>query len=285
MISRHIDTITDCLATMNGQAFFRPQTGALQERLKQGVLDDAGSELAETPSDGEFGLEVSVACQEGDSQPTVSFRVDRPGVVHSSQVAVTLLADDALEDLAGYLLRLSENVGENAPSEEAPVAGGTPSRDKADTDYHEKGPASARLKVSPEWLKRIVPCTDYSYEEIDGKKYIREYYWSKDLIERLFKIKSTKTTPEDLQYVAAECCEGDLEWARDLIARLKSPNRPEAPAKESGQKNQRKPVQAQAPQAPANERSRQRSRHKKPFRQPGKDGGAKSDPTATQKRD
>jgi len=111
---------------------------------------------------------------------------------------------------------------------------------------------------------------------VDGKKIIREYYWSKELIERLFKIKSTKTTPEDLQYVAAECCEGDLEWARDLIARLKSPNRAEPAPREQPQKNQGRPPAKALP----NDRSRSRSRHKKPVREQGKDNARKTEPAS-----
>jgi hypothetical protein len=155
------------------------------------------------------------------------------------------LSDDALEDLDGYLSRLVEAT---VPVE-VEVSGKTVVRKVNESDHHEKGPASARLKVSPEWLKSVIPCTDYSYEEIEGKKYIREYYWSKELIERLLRIKSAKTTPEDLQYVASECCEGDLDWAKDLIARLKSPNRPEPMPKEQPQRNQGRTQQNQGTQA------------------------------------
>lgn len=264
MTSKHLEAINNHLAVLQGQAFFRPQAGQLKERLTQEVLQAVGEDLAETLSQGPFDLEVTVLCPDGDSHPVVSFTVDYPGVDHTSQIAITALTDASLEDLDGYLVRLSEDAQTDSNVK-------TLLRKKQDADYQEKGPASARLKVSPEWLKRVVPCTDYSYEEIEGKKYIREYYWSKELIERLFKIKSTKTTPEDLQYVAKECCEGDLEWARDLIARLKSPNRPESAPKEP-QKNQGRPEQAKssAAQPASGDRTRSRSRHRKPAREPGK---------------
>jgi hypothetical protein len=278
MTSKHLETITNHLATLHGHTYFRPQNGPLKERLMQQVLDDAAGELAEESGEGSFDIEVSIGNQEGDGQPSVSFKVDRLGAVHTSQLALSLLGDEALEDLAGYLLRL----GKEAIPAVAAASGKTPLGMQPDADHLEKGAASARLKVSPEWLKRVIPCTDYSYEEIDGKKYIREYYWSKELIEKLFKIKSTKTTPEDLQYVAQECCEGDVDWARDLIARLKSPNRPEPAAKDQTQKSQGRPAQAQ-PKAVPNERVRSRSRHKKPFREPGKDPNRKPEAAAAQK--
>lgn len=272
MTPKQLETITDHLTILHGHAYLRPEAGPLRANLAQMVLDAWEGDLPEELSEGTFDLEVSIGCQEGESEPTVSFSIDHPGASYSSQVALSLLADDALEDLTGYLRRLTD-----AAPPESTTGGQNVVRKRVDADFHEKGPASARLKVSPEWLKSVVPCTDYSYDEIDGKKYIREYYWSKDLIERLFRIKSTKTTPEDLQYVAKECCEGDLDWARDLIARLKSPNRPEPAAKDQAQRNQGRPAPVKAV---PNERPRQRSRHKKPFREQGKDAARKPESAA-----
>ena len=304
MISKHLEKVTGHLANLHGYAYFRPQAGPLMEKLTQAVLEAVEGELAEQLSERELDLEVSIGRQEGDSEPILSFSVDHPGVAYNSQIALSGLSAQALEDLAGYLAGLA---GAATPAQTA-ATGKTVLRKNTETDHHEKGSASARLKVSPEWLKSVVPCTDYSYDEIDGKKYIREYYWSKELIERLFKIKCTKTTPEDLQYVAKECCEGDADWARDLIARLKSPNRPEPAIKEHAQKNQgrppqnqgrpvqgqNRPAQSQSQSRPAasqakpeaaqgrpaqakvvpSERTRQRSRHRKPLReQGGKDAG------------
>ena len=298
MTSKQQETISDLLSKLQGHVYFRPAAGGLADGLKQAALDCANGELAEELAEGEFGLEVSIGSPDGDSELFITFSVDRPGILHSSQIALSQLSDDALEDLAGYLERLMPDA--------EPADSGTGKhvvRKKPEGDHHEKVAASARLKVTPEWLKSVVPCTDYSYDEIDGKKYIREYYWSKELIERLFKIKSSKTTPEDLQYVAQECCHGDLDWARDLIARLKSPNRPEPVAKEQAQKNQARPAQgqgqgqgrgtakpvqtvnkpaqslnkpAQAKEGPS-ERVRTRSRHRKGFRNQGNEAGRKPD--------
>lgn len=296
-MTSNLETISDRLSQLHGHVYFRPQEGALAERLKQAVLDSVTGELAEELAEGGFGLEVSVGSQEGEGEPALSVSVDRPGISHSLQLAVSELSEAALEDLADYLARLAPGA---APAEPT-VAGKHVLRRKPEGDHHEKGPASARLKVSPEWLKSVVPCTDYSYDEIDGKKYIREYYWSKELIERLFRIKCTKTTPEDLQYVAQECCHGDLEWARDLIARLKSPNRPEPVAKEQGPKNQARPGQGQGKPQPQQgkqvqtlnkpaqakvvptERVRSRSRHRKSFRNQNSDAAGKQDAGAAQK--
>ncbi len=275
MTSEHQQNVSAQLAKLHGHAYFRVDEGPLKESLTREILDSAEGELAELLSNSSFGLEVNIGVQEGESEPAVGYSVDYPGVAHRCEILLSRLDEPALKDLGGYLDRLVQQ----APPAQEQTASATLVRKKQDHDHHEKEAAAARLKVTPQWLKSVVPCTDYSYDEIDGKKYIREYFWSRDLIERLFKIKTTKTTPEDLQYVAKECCDGDLDWARDLIARLKSPNRPE-PAAKDPQKGQNQKGQPQAKPVAPGERPRSRSRHRKPFRQGGKDAARKPDPSA-----
>lgn len=278
MTSQLLQSVTNQLNNLHGHAYFRVTDGHLKECLTGIMLDAVDGDLAEQLSDGRFDLEVSVGVQEGDSEATVDFRVDRPGVIYRADTLVSSLSEAALEDLARHLAHLAQET----PVVEEKTEGGVIVRKHVDHDHHEKEAAAARLKVTPQWLKSFIPCTEYSYDEIDGKKYIREYYWSRDLIERLFRIKTTKATPDDVQYVAKECCDGDVDWARDLIARLKSPNRPEQqkdqPQKGQPQKDKEREKEkggAQQPQQakPAGERSR-RSRHRKSFRQ-GKDGARK----------
>jgi hypothetical protein len=308
MTSKKLELISDLLSNLHGHAYFRPEHGPLRERLTEVVLDAVEGEVAEELSEG-FDLEVSVGRQDGDGEVMVTFSIDLPGVVQQGEIAVSGLTAVELEDLSGYLERLSSAAGPAEPE----VKGKNVIRKKPEGDHHLKEAASARLKVSPEWLKSVIPCTDYSYDEIDGKKYIRDYYWSKDLIERLFKIKNSKATPEDLQYVAKECCEGDADWAKDLIARLKSPNRPEPAPREQGQKGQGRQAQqqgqgrqgqsqaqgqgqgqgkqaqnagkqVQAKAAVPGERSRQRPRNKRPFKGQGKEGGPKGENAGQQQK-
>jgi len=276
MTSKYPVIISNLLEQLHGHGYFRPETGPLKARLTDAVLSALDCDVVDQLSGQTIDLEVSIGRQEGDDEVTIGIKVDLPDLSHSSELALKVLADDALEDLAGYLARLVEG---SAPAESVEQSKALV-RKKMIADSHEQAAASARLKVSPQWLKSVIPCTDYSYDEIDGKKIIRDYYWSKELIERLFKIKCTKTTPEDLQYVAAECCEGDQDWARDLIARLKSPNRTEPAPKDQGQKNQAKAPAKAAPKAAPSERVRSRSRQKRQFREGGKDAARKPDPAS-----
>ncbi|WP_224982204.1 type 2 periplasmic-binding domain-containing protein [Geomonas agri] len=287
MTSEHLQKVSDQLDKLHGHAYFRVEEGTLKESLTGLILDVVEGDLAEQLASGSFDLEVSVGVQEGDDEPTVDFRVDRPGVIYRSDAPISRLSVAALEDLARYLEHLVHQA-QAAPVIGEKEAGGNIVRKKQDHDHHEKEAAAARLKVTPQWLKSVIPCTDYSYDEIDGKKYIREYYWSRELIERLFKIKSSKTTPEDLQYVAKECCDGDADWARDLIARLKSPNRPEQqqkdqPQKSQPQKEKEKGTGQQQAKPAAGDRPRNRSRHRKSFRH-GKDGARKPEGASEAKK-
>ena len=87
-------------------------------------------------------------------------------------------------------------------------------------DIHQ---ASQKLGCSMNVLKSIIPCTDYSYREIDGKKEITEYFWSKKLIDRLCQIKMNGVEAEDVKYIADECCYGDCKWAEEILASLNRP--------------------------------------------------------------
>ncbi|GFO69760.1 hypothetical protein GMLC_33390 [Geomonas limicola] len=236
-----VPTIATLLQQLHGHSYFRPGPGPLRERLCEALAATMKEEDLGRFEDPTLDMEVSVGRPEGDDEIWLGVRVSLPGAVHSAELALEVLAEPALQDLTRYLTELQQD----APAAQVAEADQGAQHPKLEGDYHEQEAAAARLKVSPQWLKSVVPCTEYTYEEIEGKKYIRDYYWSKELIERLFRIKSSKTTPEDLQYVAAECCEGDQEWARDLIARLKSPQRAEQPPREQGAKGQGQTSQGQ----------------------------------------
>ena len=88
-------------------------------------------------------------------------------------------------------------------------------------DIHQ---ASQKLGCSLNVLKSKIPCTDYTYLEIDGIKEIKEYFWSKELIDRLCHIKLNGVNTEDVKYIAEECCYGDYKWAQEILASLGRPN-------------------------------------------------------------
>jgi hypothetical protein len=278
MTAKALESIEALLQQLHGHGYFRPQDGPLKSRLVDAVAAELEGDLVEDLARPGLDMEVSIGRHELDQEVCIDLKLQVHGRVFTCELALGALNGAELTDLEGCLGGLLQQPG--APAEAAEGAGKNILRKKVEGDYHEQGAAAARLKVTPQWLKSVVPCTDYSYDEIDGKKYIRDYFWSKELIENLFRIKSTKTTPEDLQYVAQECCEGDLDWARDLIARIKSPNRVEQGRE--GQKVQQGQQKAGGPAANApgpggGEPRRNRSRHRR-SRDGSKDQGRKPQP-------
>jgi len=232
MTQNHLQTIEEYVKKSNGPVILRLTDGVLRDRLIGTALDGMPDE--ETDSDAmDQDLEIQLRLAHSDSTTQLSFSL-LTGTAHSGECAVSTLDEKALEDLVEYLSRLGE------ASRPPRGAGRMVIKRKGEPDSYDKMGASSRLKVSPEWLKRIIPCSNYRYEEIDGRKIIHEYYWSVEFIENLFRIKNSKITPDDLRYVADQCCFGDMDWAKDLISRLKSPNRAEPTPREQPAKSQQK---------------------------------------------
>lgn len=80
--------------------------------------------------------------------------------------------------------------------------------------------AAQRIDCSQSYLKKNIPCSDYTYREHKGAKEICEYYWSKKLIDRICHVKLNGVKAEDIEYIAKECCHGDLKWAEDILVSL-----------------------------------------------------------------
>lgn len=249
MTQSHLQAIEELVKKANGPVSLRIGEGELRENLIGcvPVRTEEGSENDGNPAELEVQLRLG---QDGDG---LSFCLSQQGQPRSAECPLSTLDESTLETLAQRLARLCDA--------SRPGKGGAPRniiKREGEPDAYDIAGAASRLRVTPEWLKSVIPCSTYSYDEIDGRKIIREYYWNVDLIENLFRFKNTKVMPEDLKYVADQCCFGDLDWAKDLIARLKSPNRPD----------QQKVQPAKAPQKQGRPFSRERSsgrhRAKKP---------------------
>lgn len=208
---------------------FRPEEGPFRAALVAKVLTYADAEHVELFSADNCDIHVSVSGQtlvDG----FIRFLVNSDLGEQSLKYTLAGLTDpertDFRKQLAGHSI-------EQRPSE---AAGGAKVivRKASSAGMFSQQQAADRLGFSLEVLRNRIPCTDYSYDEIDGKKFLREFYWSQTLIERLQQIKASGAKPEDVKYVAAECCFGDSSWAEELLASLHPPV--EAP-KSGGNKN------------------------------------------------
>lgn len=84
--------------------------------------------------------------------------------------------------------------------------------------------AAQKIDCSQSHLKKNIPCSDYTYREINGSKEICEYYWSKKLIDRICHVKLNGVNAENIEYIAKECCHGDYKWAEEILVSLSHSN-------------------------------------------------------------
>jgi len=195
---------------------FRPEEGPFRAALVAKILADADEERAELFSAGNCDIKV-----------TISQHTQQEGFIRF--LAVSDLGEQSLEcDLSGLneleSADLREQVLLQTPEHRPGVSGGNTKvivRKASSTGMYTQQQSADKLGCSGEFIKNRIPCTDYSYDEIDGKKVLREYYWSQSLIDRLLQIKQAGSKPEDVKYIAAECCYGDCNWAEELLTSLR----------------------------------------------------------------
>ena len=215
--------ITELLKKLRSDVTFRPDDGAFRSGLAERLLDKADEDFLELFSESSSDILVSISGRTVDDA-VIRFRVVSDQGEQSRKFALTALNAEELSDLSEQLSRL---LAQQPP----PVSHYTPKsmvRKKPVEGMLDIHLASRKLGCSPVFLKSRIPCTDYTYSEVDGKKEIKEYYWSQNLIDRLCHIKANGTKSEDLKYIAEECCDGDRAWAEEILVSLDSKATPKA---------------------------------------------------------
>lgn len=207
----------ELLKKLNTDFMFRPDDGAFRSKLAETVISNADEDCAELFSEHNCDILVSI------SGHTIEEGVIRYLVVsalgeQNLECALSVLNHDEFSDLEE---QLSRQVTLHSTRS-------THGAQKVIIRKNVKGmfcthQAAQKLGCSQFFLKSKIPCTDYAYREVDGKKEINEYYWSINLIERLSQIKLNGAKTEDLKYVAEECCDGDCKWAEEILVSLGCP--------------------------------------------------------------
>lgn len=205
----------ELLKNLDAAVTFRPEEGPLRVALAAKALADADAERVELFSAENCDIKVTVT-RHTQEEGFLRFLVVSDLGEQSLQCELAGLNDLERADLRE---QLSHHASEHRPA----VAGGAKVivRKASTSGMYTHQQASDRLSFSREFLKSRIPCSDYSYDEIDGKKVLREFYWAQSLIDRLQKIKQAGAKPDDVKYVAAECCFGDTAWAEELLASLR----------------------------------------------------------------
>jgi len=195
---------------------FRPEEGPFRTALVAEVLAHADEEQVELFSPSNCDIQVTVSGQTLE-KGVIRFLVISDLGEQTLDAAFARLNEQERDD---FRAQLSIHAVTQRPAD----PGGSAKvivRKASSAGMYTQQQAAEKLGCSGEVLKNKIPCTDYSYDEIDGKKVLREYYWSQSLIERLLQIKASGAKPEDIKFVAAECCFGDTGWAEELLASLR----------------------------------------------------------------
>jgi len=210
------DVIARMLDELGGRATIRPDGGAFHARVMEdvaGQLDDIYEDLDEAAFDVEIQLEsdpdprkVSLAIR------AVSADFDTTIRIHASQL-------NSRERSAVLKELLAEKRKHEARREAS--ARKVIVRKKSDNSY-DLHIAAQKLDVPTDWLKKTVPCTGYQCDAGADAEAIHRFRYQKDVIDRLCKVRDNTFDEADLNCLADLCCEGDSEWARDIIDSFKS---------------------------------------------------------------
>jgi hypothetical protein len=211
-------TLDDILKNGNDDFRFRPDDGALRTRLVELVIANENEEFAESFSENSCDVVATIS---GNSfaEGILRCQVFSDLGERSLECRLAQLQQQELDDLQEQLSSLAES----QPAAEAPLDAKNVVRKKFTVDLLNMltiDEAAAQLNLSKQQLKSRIPCSDYSYIEVEGKIEIKEYYWSKDLVARLCEIRKNGAKTEDIKYFADECCHGDQGWAKDVLGML-----------------------------------------------------------------
>ncbi|KAF0159552.1 MAG: hypothetical protein FD159_493 [Syntrophaceae bacterium] len=206
----------ELLKKLNTDVTFRPDNGAFRSKLVETVIDNADEEYVELFSANSCDIQVIISNRTID-EGVIRFVVGSDLGEQSLECDVSVLSERAIHDLTGQLTRL---IAEQSPPEtHCPPKVIIRKNYEGMLNIHQ---AAQKLGCSQIFLKSRIPCTYYTYNEVNGKKEIKEYYWSKNLIDRLCNSKMNGIK-EDVKYIAEECCEGDYKWAEEILGLLAHP--------------------------------------------------------------
>lgn len=216
MVSEIVE-LTAMLKKFAADITFRPDDGAFRTKLAETVIADADEEVTELFSAASSDIVVSIS-RHTFEEGIIRFQVSSDQGEQSLQCDLAELTAAERSDLGAQLTRLAAE--QQSPLTLHPK---TFVRNKIAAGMLTIYQAAQRVGCSESFLKSRIPCTDYTYDEVDGKKVIREYFWSHQLIDRLSQIKQNGAKTEDVKQIADECCYGDCKWAEELLSSLARP--------------------------------------------------------------
>jgi len=211
-----IEAITRILQDLGGKAYITPDEGAFRARVINDMaeqLDDRCEDIEETV----FDVEIDIESDPDPRKTSLAVRAASADFETTIHLYAYQLNSRERHAVLKELLTVKRRL-------EVPIEGNKPKvivRKRTDNSY-DQHIAAQKLDVSSNWLRKMLPCTSYKCSERDDGKKDLDFRYSKELVDRLSKIKDNMFDKEDLKYIADLCCEGDIEWAQDLIKYIKS---------------------------------------------------------------
>ncbi len=210
--------MNELLKNLTPDVTFRPEDGPFRSKLVETALDKGDEEFAELFSESSSDIQVSLSGRSMEDA-IIRFRVFSDQGEQTHKFGVSSLNKEEVGDLTEQLSRLLARPSSPAPQDGSKII----IRKRAVEGMLDIHQASQKLGCSTQFLKSKIPCSDYTYTEVEGKKEIQGYYWSQELMDRLCQIKSNGVKPEDIKYIADQCCDGDRPWTEEILASLNAP--------------------------------------------------------------
>jgi hypothetical protein len=215
-------TLDEILHSADSDFRFRPDYGVFRARLAELLIADESEDFADQFSESSSDILVgfSGSCIE---EGLIRFQMYSDLGERSHEFRLSQLTGAELDDLQAQLA--NHDGSQPAPSVEPDAKNVVRRKSEINLlNMFNIDEAAQQLNMSKQLLKSRIPCSDYSYVEVEGKVEIKEYYWSKELVNRLSEIIAKGANAADVSFFAVECCHGDLEWAKDVLGMLGQKN-------------------------------------------------------------
>lgn len=206
--------MTDLLKKLGSGVTFRPDSGAFRSQLAEIFINNGDRECAELFSEHSCDILIS-ASEHTVAEGKISFMVISDLGEQTMECALSALNDGAIRDLDEQLSRHVLLHPKHSSNDSPKVI--IRKNVTGMLDIHQ---AAQKLGRSQIFLKNKIPCSENTYHEVNGKQELKEYYWSRQLINCLCNIQANGATVEEMKYITEECCEGDSKWAKEIILLL-----------------------------------------------------------------
>jgi len=211
-----ISELMAMLDRLQGEVFFFVEDGPLKHMLIERYLEEEESQG--DILDFELDASLRIQQKEGTATWEIKGRLEAGDFLYQTLLAIGDFADDEIGELVEQLKTLCPT-----PAKPKAQPGRNILRKKNGSGLLGISAAANALGLSQRDLKALIPCSEIRVGEQDGDKVIKEYYWEKDLIGRFASVgaahkEGREANREDVTCIAEWCCDGDRQWARDLIS-------------------------------------------------------------------